>query len=114
MVTMGDRFLFAAVMVVMMALVSCGPSSQGREEPRLTFEVRKAVNSDQAFHVSLGVRNAEHGTFRGDKSFNGQMEVRHVPSGELRVSTPVVPLRADEPEVTKLIPAVAGTFAFVD
>ncbi len=97
MVTMGDRFLFAAVMIVMMALVSCSPLSRAQEEPQLTFEVAMQVDAQQEFHASLGVCNAGQGTFPGDKSFNGQMEVRHVPSGELKASAHVVPLRALEP-----------------
>jgi hypothetical protein len=85
------------MVIVVMALVSCSPLSRAQEEPQLTFKIAMQVNSAQEFHASLGVRNDGQRVFKGDNSFNGQMEVRRVPSGELRASAHVVPVRSLEP-----------------
>jgi len=94
---MKRKALYAATIIGMMFLVSCSPLSRAQEEPQLTFKIAMQVNSAQEFHASLGVRNDGQRVFTGDNSFNGQMEVRRVPSGELRASAHVVPLRPLEP-----------------
>lgn len=90
----------AITAVALVALAGCGPLSKAQQEPRLEFEVAMQVNSDQAFHISLGVRNAGAGTFEGDNGFNGEMEIRRMPSGELRASAQIVPLRSLGPDET--------------
>lgn len=93
--------LMTVVMAVgLVALVGCGPLSLAQREPQLAFEVAMQVGSDQEFHVSLGVRNSGTGTFEGDNSFNGEMEIRHMPSGELRASAQIVPLESLAPGET--------------
>jgi hypothetical protein len=84
----------------MLALAGCSPFSEAQPSPELEFEIAMQLNADQEFHVSLGVRNTGQRTFEGDSSFNGQMEVRYVPSGELRASAEVIPLRAIYPGET--------------
>jgi hypothetical protein len=92
-----DKVLFAAMIVGMTILAACSPLLRAQEEPQLTFEIAMQVSSAQEFHASLGVRNDGQRVFKGDNSFNGQMEVRRMPSGELRASAHVVPLRPLEP-----------------
>jgi hypothetical protein len=86
--------LYLAIVLALTVLAGCGPLPQGREEPQLEFEVVMQVNSDQESHIRLGVHNAGEQTFEGDNSFNGEMEMRHAPSGELRASAQVAPLRS--------------------
>jgi hypothetical protein len=86
--------------IALVALAGCGPLSRAQQEPQLAFEVAMQVNSDQEFHISLGVRNAGGGTFEGKNSFNGEMEIRHMPSGELRASAQIVPLESLAPDET--------------
>jgi hypothetical protein len=88
----------AITAVGLVALVGCGPLSQAQQEPQLEFEVAMQVNSDQEFHISLGIHNAGAGTFGGDNSFNGEMEIRRLPSDELRASAQIVPLRSLAPD----------------
>lgn len=90
----------AIMAVALIALAGCGPLSQAQQEPRLEFEVAMQVNSDQEFHISLGIHNAGAGTFGGDNSFNGEMEIRRMPSDELRASAQIVPLRSLAPDET--------------
>ena len=97
---MRDKALFAALLLVMVGLVSCSSLSPAQGETQLQFEIAMQVNADQEFHASLGVRNAGRGTFKGDDSFNGTMDVRCLPSAELRASAHVVPLPSLEPGET--------------
>jgi hypothetical protein len=97
---MKARIVYLTMTVVLIALMGCGPLTEAQQEPRLEFEVAMEVNSDEEFHISLGVHNAGEATFEGDNSFNGEMEIRHVPSGELRASAQIVPLRPLAPDET--------------
>lgn len=92
--------LYLTMIIVLIALTGCGPLTEAQQEPRLEFEVAMQVNSDQEFHISLGVHNAGEATFEGDNSFNGEMELRHVPSAELRASVQIVPLESLAPDET--------------
>lgn len=94
------RIVYLAMVTALIALTGCRLLSQAQQEPQLEFEVAMQVNSDQAFHISLGVHNAGAGTFEGDNSFNGEMEIRRMPSGELRASAQIVPLRSLAPDET--------------
>lgn len=92
--------LYAVIGIAMMVLVGCSPLSQAQAEPRLAFEIEMQVDSAQEFHASLGVHNIGARMFGGDNSFNGQMDLRRVPSGELQASAHVVPLRSLKPGET--------------
>jgi len=93
--------VITAIMAVgLVALAGCGPLSPAQREPQLAFEVAMQVGSDQEFHISLGVHNSGTGTFEGDNSFNGEMEIRHMPSGELRASAQILPLESLAPGET--------------
>ena len=97
---MKKRIASMVMVIGMVVLASCTVFSQVQDEPQLEFKIAMQVNSDQEFHVSLGVHNAGERAFEGDSSFSGQMEVRHSPSGDLRASADVIPLRALEPGET--------------
>lgn len=97
---MRDRALWAAMLLLMILLLSCRPLSRAHGEPQLAFEVALEVNSAQLFHVSLGVRNVGPTAFQGDDSFKGTMDLRRLPSGELRASAHVLPLRPLKPGET--------------
>ena len=92
--------LMVLTMVGVLVVGGCGPLSPAQQEPELAFRVAMEVNSEEVFHVSLGVENTGRARFEGDSSFNGTMEVRHEPGGDLRASAHVVPLRAVEPGET--------------
>jgi hypothetical protein len=91
---------YLGVVFALLALASCSPFSEAQQSPELEFEIAMQVNSDGEFHVSLGVRNAGPRTFEGDNTFNGQMEVRHVPTDELRASAEVIPMQSIAPGET--------------
>ncbi|MFO7741722.1 MAG: hypothetical protein R6X31_05335 [Anaerolineae bacterium] len=98
---MKEKVLFVAIVMAVVVLASCGPFPDVQQsEPQLDFTVAMQVHSAQELHISLGVRNAGDRTFEGDDSFNGEMEMRCVPSGELRASAQVVPLGALAPDET--------------
>lgn len=97
---MRDKVLLLTMFVAAALLAACGPLSLAQGEPELQFDIAMEVNSEQEFHVSLGVHNAGRGTFDGDNSFNAEMEVRGIPSGDLRASAHVVPMQALEPGET--------------
>ena len=85
------------VVTVVVLLASCSPSPSAQAGPELAFQIAMQVDCAETFHTSLGVHNAGPSTFEGDSAFNGQMEVRRVPSRELRASGHVVSLHALEP-----------------
>ncbi len=98
---MNKRFCYLAIaLIAAFGLVSCNPFSDAQQEPKLEFKALMQVNSDQEFHISLGVHNAGASTFEGDERFNGQMDIRHIPSRDLRASAEVIPLRSLAPDET--------------
>ena len=100
----GDGLVTTALLVLTAAgvllLGGCAPFSQAPQEPDLAFKIAMEVNSEQVFHASLGVQNEGQVPFQGDNSFNGTMEVRHMPGGDLRASAHMVPLEPMEPGET--------------
>jgi hypothetical protein len=61
------------------------------------------INAQQEWHVSLGVHNRMETPFAGDKTFEGQMELRYVDgeqAGELRASANIVSLAPLAPDET--------------
>ena len=88
--------LMVLKMVGVLVVGGCAPPSPAQQEPELAFRVAMEVNSEEVFQVRLGVENTGRARFEGDSSFNGTMEVRHEPGGDLRASAHVVPLRAVE------------------
>ena len=97
---MKRTILLAVTVAATVVLAACAPFSQAQQEPDLQFRIALEVDSDQQFHVRLGVRNAGRGRFEGDSSFNADMEVRRLPGEELRASAHVVPLQPVEPDET--------------
>jgi len=97
---MREKIVVLTMLLAVMTLAACSSLSWAQEEPVIEFKIAMQVNSDQEFHASLGVHNAGGGHFEGDNSFNAQMEVRRVPSGDLRASAHVVPMPPLEPGET--------------
>lgn len=88
------------IALILIPATSCSPPWSQAGEPELRFEIAAEVNADQELHIRLGVHNAGSAAFEGDSSFNGQMEVRRTPSGELRASAHVIPLEPLAPGQT--------------
>lgn len=92
-----NGFLMVMGMIVMSLAVGCTSVQAGAAD--MVFEAQLTVGVDQALQVSLAVRNAGQRTFRGDKQFRGQMEIRDR-AGDLSASAEVLPLPAIEPGET--------------
>lgn len=67
--------LMICLSVIVIISASCGPLSEP-ETSRLAFEAAMNVDSEERFHVSLGVRNLGDARFRAYDAFNGKMELR--------------------------------------
>jgi hypothetical protein len=98
---MSKRVCYLAIaLIAALGLVSCNPSSEAQQEPQLEFKTSIEIKADQECHINLGVQNAGDSAFEGDERFNGQMEIRRVPSDELRASAEVIPLQPLAPDET--------------
>lgn len=97
---MRDKILSLIMFATLTALAACSPLPGAQEEPLIQFQVAMGVNADQEFHVRLGVHNAGGRTFKGNSSFNAKMDLRRMPSGDLRASAHVVPMPPLEPGET--------------
>jgi len=81
----------------------CTASTPENTATALRFEAQMEVNSEQEFHVSLGIRNRGPIAFSGDESFTGQMELSFVDgdrAGEPRARAEITRLAALEPNQT--------------
>jgi hypothetical protein len=87
-------------MLPVLGLANYAFLSRAEESPQLEFEVAIHVDQNQEVRVELGVHNAGKRTFEGTDRFNGWMELRRVPSDELRASAEVIPLRSLAPDET--------------
>lgn len=67
--------LMLVLMITIGLLAGCGSDSNS-ETTWLAFESPMNVDSDQRFHVSLGVRNVSEDDFGQYEGFNGQMTLR--------------------------------------
>ena len=90
---------------ILLCALLCGLTVGGCASPKpddatstLSFDAQMQINSEQEFHVSLGIKNSDQASFAGDDEFIGKMELRYADgdrAGELRA-------RADIERLAKL------------
>ena len=75
-------FSLLSLMTILVVLTGCGVSASSKNA-QLAFEAQMDVDSDQRFHVSLGVRNMGEARFREYENFRGKMELRDDAGAEI-------------------------------
>ena len=75
-------YFMIGVIVVVILTAGCSPFSEP-ETSRLAFEAPMNVDSEERFHVSLGVRTLGDARFRAYDAFNGKMELRDSTGAEV-------------------------------
>ncbi len=98
---MKTKLLITLLAVGLSLLVGCTRfSAQTPQADQLNFKVQLGINADGETVAQLGVDNAGTEKFPGDKTFNGEMELRDE-SGNQRASAQVLPLAPLAPGETE-------------